>query len=229
MYQLTNDEKKYLNRMCNFLKSFSDDLHEVELTEWHDYDSQDYLIKELRNVVSGRNYFDGRHRVDVTEGFKNIVDNILNNIDGWDEPDTYEIKSVTSNIRFNCFEKKISIYLIYYFYDHENTSDIYEKEPEIVERLESEGFNLDQSTIYVDYSGGGDSGWLENIFNNGEEVPRFFEDWCYGKLNSDYSGWELDEGSSGSFIVNFEKKTIEIVHSANTETSEEYLIYQTKF
>lgn len=229
MYQLTNDEKKYLNRMCNFLKSFSDDLHEVELTEYQDNDSQDYLIKELRNLVSSRKYFDGRHRVDVTEGFKNIVDNILNNIDGWDEPDIYEIKSVTSNIIFNCFEKKLSIYLNYYFYEEENSSDIYEEEPEIVERLESEGLSLDQSTIYVDYNGGGDSGWLEGIFDNGEEVPRFFEDWCYDKLNSDYSGWEIDEGSSGSFIVNFEEKTIEIVHTANTETSKEHLIYQTKF
>lgn len=229
MYRFTDEDKKYFKKFCLYLTTDREDINSVEITEWLDNYDFETIKSDLLYIISRGRQFDSRYRIEIPGGFKEIISRVINNIDDFDEPDIYEISQVKSEIIFDCSLKKIAILLTYYFYDQEDTSDIYEEEPEIVERLESLGVNKGQSTIQVNYNGGGDSGWLEGIFDNGVQVPHFFEDWCYNKLNRDFSGWEIDGGSQGYFVVNFPEKTVEIIHSENTERAEEHVIYKMNF
>jgi len=41
-------------------------------------------------------------------------------------------------------------------------------------------------------------------------VPSIFIDWCLDKLDDIYPGWDLDDGSKGKFVIDTDKKTIEL-------------------
>jgi hypothetical protein len=81
--------------------------------------------------------------------------------------------------------------------------------------------------IIVTYDGTADEGWVSyemeveegNVRTNGdiEEITNVI-------LNHYYSGWEKNEGSSGSVTYNFENKTFDIRHESrhNIEVEENY-------
>lgn len=81
------------------------------------------------------------------------------------------------------------------------------------DELKSE--NPEATTFRVDYSGGGDSGYIEDYgyFNVGSSsvlVPGTLEEYI---LNNLPGGWEINEGSAGYCIFNLEDFTAEIVHT----------------
>ena len=49
------------------------------------------------------------------------------------------------------------------------------------------------------------------------KCPSFFEDWCYAKLGAEYGGWEINEGSQGTFYIDPETKTISLHFEQNIE------------
>ena len=57
------------------------------------------------------------------------------------------------------------------------------------------------------FDGGGDSGYVENQGENEDgdsvELTGPLEDVCYGILNKEFSGWDLDEGSNGRIVFDF--------------------------
>ena len=55
------------------------------------------------------------------------------------------------------------------------------------------------------------------------------EDWCYRELSDNYSGWEINEGSDGSFIFNFHDMTIELIHTENIEDNASDTYYEESF
>ena len=73
----------------------------------------------------------------------------------------------------------------------------------------------------LDFSGGGDSGWIENNIrlSNGSSIgcPAFLEDWGYHQLSINYGGWEINEGSQGSFEIDSKNKTITLTLYINSE------------
>lgn len=83
--------------------------------------------------------------------------------------------------------------------------------------------------LEITYDGGGDSGWInEDVQSStGDAVmDGRIEDIGYALLESYYSGWEINEGSSGIIYFNFRKKEIHITHTLNYETTqdEEYMV-----
>lgn len=91
---------------------------------------------------------------------------------------------------------------------------------EMVERILSEIRASDATInsdgiVRLDYSGGGDSGYLESSFDGGGRVPAEIEDWCYQRLENNYGGWEINEGSQGYFIFNLSSEIIELEHTYN--------------
>jgi hypothetical protein len=62
------------------------------------------------------------------------------------------------------------------------------------------------------YNGGGDSGYIESDFENGEPSPGAVEEWCYQQLEENFGGWEINEGSQGEFQFDFNEKTV-ILHT----------------
>ena len=80
--------------------------------------------------------------------------------------------------------------------------------------------------LYVDFTGGGDSGYIEDyveVVNNNDEVSKEnlsdvvgLEEYLYAMLE-DYGGWEINEGSQGRFHVNVEDRLINLVFTWNEE------------
>ena len=88
----------------------------------------------------------------------------------------------------------------------------------------------DNGILTLSYNGSGDSGFVESSFDeNGDSVPSTIEDWCYNQLESHFGGWEINEGSDGEFIFNFNDMTIELSHTYNTEENEQDTIYEESF
>jgi hypothetical protein len=80
---------------------------------------------------------------------------------------------------------------------------------------------LNINEMIVGYDGGGDSGYINSDYRTEDgktgDTPAVIEDICYDLLE-DYGGWEINEGSSGTFI--FTKNTIDHEHLWRTEEND---------
>jgi hypothetical protein len=84
--------------------------------------------------------------------------------------------------------------------------------------------------LTVTYNGSGDSGYLESSFNEtSESVPEQIEEWCYTQLSNNFGGWEINEGSDGEFIFDFNKKIITLNHTENIEADDSDTYYEESF
>ena len=71
--------------------------------------------------------------------------------------------------------------------------------------------------------GGGDSGYLECALI---ELPTDVEEILYGILEDTAMGWEINEGSSGRFVINPNENTIRFildVYEQESKQEEEYM------
>jgi len=85
----------------------------------------------------------------------------------------------------------------------------------------------------IEYSGGGDSGDIEEVNivygkrsvtkKRGDEFKDILTDMCFEELEIHYGGWEINEGSSGTFHLEFDGRHIKywIDHSQNYMETEE--------
>jgi hypothetical protein len=84
--------------------------------------------------------------------------------------------------------------------------------------------------LTLPYNGGGDSGYIESSFEpTGDAVPASIENWCYSELESHFGGWEINEGSDGVFIFNFNDSTVTLEHTYNTEENQTDTLYEESF
>jgi hypothetical protein len=88
--------------------------------------------------------------------------------------------------------------------------------------------NLQGNRFRMRFDGGGDSGYIsdgENEAGDQVDIPSVFEDLGYTLLEDYFGGWEIDNGSFGSIIIDFsdpENVTAVIEMNMNEENSEEY-------
>jgi len=76
--------------------------------------------------------------------------------------------------------------------------------------------------ITVDFNGGGDSGYIDDVgyYNDGNDkhdLSAVWETKLYDILEKNHGGWEINEGSEGTFIINNENQTIELDFRMNVE------------
>ena len=84
--------------------------------------------------------------------------------------------------------------------------------------------------LTVSYNGGGDSGYIESSFDEtSDAIPSSIEDWMYSQLERHFGGWEINEGSDGRFIFNFNNSTVELEHTYNTEESSSNTLFEENF
>jgi len=93
--------------------------------------------------------------------------------------------------------------------------------------------NVGNNQYYVEFSGGGDSGMLEDsgTFKTGErlDVPNVIEDFCYHLLESSFGGWEINEGSSGDFVFDVASGECYLNFTWNTEEESSDTIFIKKY
>jgi hypothetical protein len=70
---------------------------------------------------------------------------------------------------------------------------------------------------------------LEATFEEGPAVPNDIENWCYNKLEQNFGGWEINEGSSGYFNFDFDNKELTLQHTDNVEISVQNTLYEENF
>jgi len=91
-------------------------------------------------------------------------------------------------------------------------------------------------SVEARYTGSGDSGGIDDWMIDGEYTSGYaddfgaLEDFCYDELGSNYGGWEINEGSQGSFYFYpfDEENAVELSHGNNFYDDESRQFLETK-
>ena len=200
--------KKYFEALLVYMRNFGVDRVWTEMTMSGSY--VDHWDQEFQATKNG-----DYKKITVPKQFIKLFDTLVEKYSQeiWDESqnewgsDYYRV-----DINVSLSERKIII-----------TSDIEEQKTEgasaeydVINNPSVQSF-LDENDIdylEVSYSGGGDDGYIEDdgYDDDGNQygLSNDLEEFLYSKLNSSFGGWEINEGSSGKFII--QRETVEIEH-----------------
>ena len=200
--------KKYFEALLVYMRNFGVDRVWTEMTMSGSY--VDHWDQEFQATKNG-----DYKKITVPKQFIKLFDTLVEKYSQeiWDESqnewgsDYYRV-----DINVSLSERKIII-----------TSDIEEQKTEgasdeydVINNPSVQSF-LDENDIdylEVSYSGGGDDGYIEDDGydddGNQYSLSNDLEELLYEKLNSSFGGWEINEGSSGKFII--QRETVEIEH-----------------
>lgn len=233
---LTSEEKKYLRSVGRYVQSYGKKYVEidVELSDYYDYPVQSNI--GLDNI----SHFDYSSRIEVPPRFKLILEKIFkhieDNIESYDFPDTdsVNLNYAKVEIGFDASDSLLDIKYAYYYFetgseDETNYNLSEGKVAKVFEELSNVDEIRDDETLELRYNGSGDSGYIEGSFENGAAVPAFVEEWCYEELEAEHGGWEINEGSQGTFYFHMLAKTITLIHTYNEDKSETVTLFEEKF
>jgi len=197
------------------------------------------------DAVENYDFFSNSYNVEIPKEFIEIVKKVLTDLDekgGIETPDVDDINYERISITLDAVARQLTIEHYYSYYEpseedvtswsekdyedeDENTitqlfNSINEENPEIKPK---------NGILTVRYNGSGDSGYMEDYFEEGGSVPSNIEDWCYDQLGNLHAGWEINEGSNGRFVFDFNNNIIELFHTFNNEESQTNTVYEEKF
>ena len=229
--QLTPEELKTLQLFAYYCRSYGAD--SVYRTYYLSACSKDWEDDRWysRDVSGG---IDGYDRIDE------LIDKLVD-----DESITDEFTECDGSqrieVEIDCKERMLIInaYQTVYGseprgldYDLENIKQEYgENAANAVEELFT---YLNGRDAKVNFSGGGDDGYIEDdmiVDGEQEDMPAAIEDLLYSMLNGNFAGWENNEGAQGSWEFNSGDKTILFDFNYNTEEEESVDLddYEIKF
>ena len=233
---LTTEEKQYLNRICRYLGSLgmTEGLINFEIDNEVDSLSEDYF--EWKYVT----HFENNYRADIPDNLIPILKKIVNfvvNSDKFEIDYNLYLNYQQIEIEIDCESKDITVRHHYTFTDRGSTSyNEYDsnEDKEMFDSWMDEDLKdtevPEEGILTVKYQGGGDSGYIESNFEEtGEPIPAGIEDWCYRQLEINYGGWEINEGSDGLFIFNFNDSTIVHEHTNNIDENDTNTLYEENF
>jgi hypothetical protein len=207
---------------------------EIDIDSGYDFDSSDIDWKNMT-------HFSNNYRAEVPEGLISILVKIMKYIDEeslFKMPEDNDISYERVDFDIDTERQEISVNHWWSFYDTGDSNSVEwegEQGKEIFEEWQEDGV-FDELEIpnngilTVKYNGGGDSGFIENTFEEiGDQVPATIEDWCYNELEDHFGGWEINEGSDGEFVFDFNNMTITLNHSYNIEETTSDTIYKEDF
>jgi hypothetical protein len=234
---LTPEDKKYLRGVSNYLRSLGmiDGSIEVDIDSGYDFDSSDI---DWENMT----HFSNNYRAEIPAGLIAILVKIMNYIDEkslFQMPDVENINYERVDFDIDTEKQEISVNHWWSYYDKGDSSSVEwdgEQGKEIFEEWEKDGV-LDEMRVTpndgiltVKYNGSGDSGYIESNFEeNGDALPASIEDWCYSELEDNFGGWEINEGSDGEFVFDFNNMTITLNHTYNIDETTSDTIYKEDF
>lgn len=144
--------------------------------------------------------------VNVPENIMDVVKNVMNSkfLTVWGESSS-ETDYFKYNFSIDPKEKKLLLWVDGEFYKSEDDLT----RGQITNQEFQDKFNeLGIKKIIAKYNGSSDSGFLEEIFfddnevNQVNHVSNIIENELYGLLEYKFSGWEIDEGSDGEITIN---------------------------
>ena len=227
---LTPEEKKYLGKIARYLGSLGMRFGEINFEMETDDEEISYDPNDFPT------YFDNNYNAEIPDGLVPILKRI---IDYFDDADLYSNLPDGSDIDYQRFEitidgvkREISLTHIYSYFSEGDSMGI--EYDDMIEEWEEKGVFDDVSIpedgyLTLKYNGGGDSGYIESDFENGEPAPGAVEEWCYQQLSDNFGGWEINEGSQGEFQFDFNEKTVILQHTYNTMVDETNTIWEEEF
>ena len=230
---LSPDDKKYLKKVSNYLNSLGMQDGTIEL----DFSGERVRLSDIN--WNRETHFTNNYSAEIPDGLLPILQKIINYID---VNDLYQ--QLDENVNYERIEididtktKEISVSNWYSYYDRGNENSVEFDSQEDLEQFD--GWVSDEfATIDVPetgiltlrYNGGGDSGYIDSSFEeNGDAVPAGIEDWCYRALEQNFGGWEINEGSDGEFIFDFNNSMVTLNHTMNTEENASNTLYEESF
>jgi len=227
---LLPEEKKYLGRVARYLASLGMNYGEIQFEMDQDDEQISYSDEDFPT------HFENNYVAEIPDGLVPILKRIIfyfedENLFG-DLPDSAYMDYQRFEIIINAVRKEISLVHIYSYYDEGDTSGV--EYDDMIEEWEEKGVFEDMEIpedgyMTLKYNGGGDSGYIESNFENGEPVPSQIEDWCYKELEENFGGWEINEGSQGEFQFDFNEKTVILSHTYNTIIDKSNTIWEEEF
>lgn len=231
---LSPEDKQYLRRISNYLNSLGMDDGSIEF----DFDGEYGNISDIR--FDEITHFTNNYSAEIPSGLIQIIQKIMNYVDSeglYNEPDIDAKNYERLDIDIDTKTKEISINHWWSYYDRGDGSSIEFDSQEDLEQFDN-WRNDELSTIDIPetgiltlkYNGSSDSGYIESSFDeNGDAVPAGIEDWCYRALENNFGGWEINEGSDGEFIFDFNNSMVTLNHTMNTEETATDTLYEESF
>jgi len=229
--QLTPEELKTLQLFAYYCRSYGAD--NVYRTYYlsacsKDWEDDKWYSRDVSGGIDGYDRID--ELIDKLVDDESIIDQ-FNDCDG----------SQRIEIEIDCKEKVLTITAYETVYGTEPHGSDYtlpdiksEYGEEYAKAVEELFTYLDGRDARVEFSGGGDDGYIEDdmtVDGEQEDVPKPIEELLYSMLNSNYAGWENNEGGQGSWEFNSGDKTIFFDFNYNTEEEESVDLedYEIKF
>jgi len=227
---LTPEEKKYLGKVSRYLSSLGMKYGEINF----EMDTDDEEISYNPNDFP--THFDNNYTAEIPDGLVPILKKIIDYVDDSDLysnlPNDGDIDYQRFEITIDGVKREISLTHIYSYFTEGDSMGI--EYDDMIEEWEEKGVFDDVSIpedgyLTLKYNGGGDSGYIESDFDNGEPSPGAVEEWCYQQLSDNFGGWEINEGSQGEFQFDFNEKTVILQHTYNTMLDETNTIWEEEF
>jgi hypothetical protein len=209
---LSPDDKKTLKLFSLYIQSHSL-TKKAYIQMYYDgdgnFDWQDQMYSD-----------DGNIEIKLYPKIEKLIDSIVEQLDwGYMLEGYRDVQSTNITFEFDTTDNTIEIYWTHRIYDvdnHTSEDELPDLAKNIVDTL-SDRCDI----VTIDFSGGGDSGYIENTVNcKGKSYNNLinseFEGFLYDML-SNYGGWEINEGSQGTFEINFKENSITLEIGMNTE------------
>lgn len=227
---LTPEEKKYLGKVSRYLASMGMNYGDINFE----------MEQDDEEISYGENYFpthfDNNYYAEIPDGFVPILKKIIDYVDDdglySNLPDGSDIDYQRFEITIDGVKREISLTHIYSYYSEGDSTGI--EYDDMIEEWEEKGIFEDieipeDGYMVLKYNGGGDSGYIESDFDNGERSPDKIEEWCYKQLEENFGGWEINEGSQGEFQFDFNEKTVILSHTYNIIEDRSNTLWEEKF
>jgi len=231
---LTLEDKKYLQRICRYLGSLGMSNGTVEFDkEYGQFDKDDYNWNRI-------SHFSNNYTAELPDGLKEILKKIIAYVSDNDlvsEPDVDDVNWERIDIDIDCDNSTISVSHDYNYYETSDTETISrnleedgddENLMELFDVLENDD-EIEDRVLRIDYNGSGDSGYIEDSFTNGNDLPAQVQDYCYNLLESNFGGWEINEGSQGYFEIDLDRKEVILYHTSNIEETGRDTVFEEDF
>jgi hypothetical protein len=213
-----------MEKIENFIKSNLPNfklLYFFLKSEGHDYVTVSF------NIQSGEidYWYDayGRGSIKLPERLKDFYEKLVNLVMEEDfeiDYDNYHTINVTYDINDNqLLIRDNEVVLV--TKDTGASEEI--ESPDLLETMKNW---LDKGILMmkVEFSGGGDSGYIEDYGydekGNSHPIPASMEDFLYNMLESNFGGWEINEGSQGQFEIYNKSSEIILSIGVNEEETE---------